>query len=151
MPLIYHEIKVEVPIKTCFDLCRDINIHSQTVSHTKEKVVSVHSSPLLECGDIVTFEAVHFGIRQRLTSKVVKMDKPYTFTDEMVRGAFKSLLHTHEFKELNEGTLMIDRLQFEAPFGILGSMANVLFLKKYMERFITIRARELKRIAEEQY
>ncbi|MBM6616515.1 SRPBCC family protein [Bacillus suaedaesalsae] len=150
MPTIYHEILIKAKVTTCFDLCRDINVHSQTVAHTKERIVSRHSSPLLEKGDIVTFEAVHFGVRQRLTAKVTQMERPYSFTDEMLKGAFKSLFHTHEFKEVREGTLMIDKLVFESPLGVLGIIANNLFLERYMERFIATRARELKKIAEGQ-
>ncbi|KAA0544893.1 SRPBCC family protein [Bacillus sp. BGMRC 2118] len=148
MPTIYHEIVINAPITTCFDLSRDVTVHTQTVAHTKEKIISHHPSPLLEKGDIVTFEAIHFCIRQKLTAKVIQMEKPYSFTDEMIKGAFKSLRHIHEFKQVETGTLMIDKLTFESPLGKVGDIANVLFLEKYMEKFIAYRARKLKKMAE---
>lgn len=148
MPTIYHEIFIQAPIETCFNLCRDVQVHAETAAHTKERVISEHTTDLLEVEDIVTFEAIHFGIKQQLTAKITEMEKPYYFIDEMVEGAFQSFIHTHEFKEIEAGTVMIDHFVFETPYGLIGKLANYLFLKNYMERFIHIRAVELKNRAE---
>ncbi len=48
----------------------------------------------MENGQTVTWEAIHFGVKQRLTAKVIKMDKPYAFTDVMVKGGIP-LFHTY--------------------------------------------------------
>jgi ligand-binding SRPBCC domain-containing protein len=148
MPVITNELFIKAPIARCFDLARDVEVHSRTVPHSKERVVGGVTTGLLEQGDTITFEAVHFGLKQRLTAKVTKMEKPNLFIDEMVTGAFKSFHHTHEFKELEEGTLMIDRFDYTSPFGVIGKIADQLFLKRYMESFIKGRAIELKKIAE---
>lgn len=103
---------------------------------------------LMENGDTVTWEAVHLGVRQRLTAKIIEMDRPHKFTDVMVKGAFHSFTHTHEFIESGTGTLMKDTFSYKSPFGIIGKIADRLFLERYMKNFITDRAKELKRIAE---
>lgn len=54
---------------------------------------------LLEQGDFVTWEAIHFGIKQKLTAKVILMEKPKKFVDGMIKGAFHSFTHTHQFIE----------------------------------------------------
>ena len=61
-----------------------------TTVETKEKAVGGVTTGLLLAGDVVTWEAVHFGIRQRLTAKITEMDRPYMFEDIMVKGAFHS-------------------------------------------------------------
>lgn len=43
---------------------------------------------------------------------------------------------------------MRDRFEYRSPLGILGKIADKLFLEKYMTRFIVERSIELKRIAE---
>ncbi len=43
---------------------------------------------------------------------------------------------------------MIDRFSYQSPYGLLGRIADRLFLEKYMRKFIINRAQELKRIAE---
>ncbi len=92
--------------------------------------------------------AIHFGIRQRLTAKVTIMEKPHKFVDVMIKGAFQSFVHIHEFIEQTDGTMMIDIFQYKSPLGIFGTVADKLFLEKYMSVFIATRAKELKRIAE---
>ena len=148
MPIIEHQQFIKAPIEICFDLARNVDIHTQTTSHTKERVVSGVMQGLMEAGDTVTWEAVHFGIKQRLTAKVTSLDKPYQFVDIMVRGAFHSFVHTHQFFEESGGTMMIDCFHYKSPFGPIGVVADKLFLEKYMRDFIVSRAKALKRIAE---
>lgn len=97
----------------------------------------------------MTFEATHFGVRQRLTAHVTAFEPPFLFADEMTRGAFASLTHRHEFAPAPDGgTRMTDTLEFTSPLGVLGVLADRLFLERYMRRFLEGRNRELKRIAE---
>jgi ligand-binding SRPBCC domain-containing protein len=128
MPLIEHQEFIQASIERCFDLARDVDIHTRTTMSTKEKVVGGVATGLLLAGDVVTWEAVHFGIRQRLTAKVTVMDRPHMFEDIMVKGAFHSFTHIHEFIKKDNGTLMIDRFQYRSPFGPIGVIADKLFL-----------------------
>ena len=148
MPVIEHTEFIKAPITRCFDLARDVDIHLLTSAKTKEKAVGGVTSGLLEAGDTVTWEAVHFGIKQRLSATIVEMEKPYRFTDKMLKGAFQSFNHTHEFTEKDDGTLMYDRFEYKSPLGPIGVLADQLFLENYMRTFIVDRAKELKRIAE---
>jgi ligand-binding SRPBCC domain-containing protein len=135
------------PQERVFDLIRDVSIHPQTTGKTRERVVE-SSRQMLELGDTVTFEAVHFGIRQRLSSEVVEYERPTLFADRMTKGAFKSLLHERRLLPQPDGTLMQETLRFEAPFGPLGKLAERLFLARYMKRFLRKRNQELKAILE---
>lgn len=148
MPVIKYTTYIEAPISRCFDLARDVDVHTKTTSTTKEKAVAGVTKGLLQIGDSVTWEATHLGVRQRLTAKITKMNQPYTFTDELVKGAFHSFTHTHTFKERGTGTVMEDIFDYKSPLGIIGQLADVLFLKRYMKVFIVSRAKELKKIAE---
>ena len=149
MPIIRHEIFINAPVDVCFDLARNVVVHTETTSKTKERAVAGVTAGLLENGDTVTWEAIHFGVKQKLTAKIIEMEKPTTFTDIMVKGAFHSFTHKHDFIESGTGTMMKDTFSYKAPFGMLGVLANRLFLEKYMRDFIATRAKELKRIAEE--
>lgn len=150
MVTVHTRVEIGAPIQVCFDLARDISIHTQTVwKHTKEKAVNGVIAGPIGAGQTVTFEATHFFVRQRLTSKITVYEEPFLFVDEMQKGAFKSLRHIHEFKELDGRTLMTDTLCFEAPFGIVGRIVERLILKKYMRRFLEHRNHQLKLLAEE--
>jgi ligand-binding SRPBCC domain-containing protein len=149
MPVILHRQFIKAPIELCFDLARNVDIHTQTTSDTKERTVGGVMQGLLEEGDTVTWEAVHFGIKQRLTAKVTLMEKPRKFVDVMLSGAFHSFVHTHQFIETEDGTMMIDTFQYKSPLGPIGVLSDILFLQKYMEAFIASRAKSLKKIAEQ--
>ncbi|WP_308302518.1 SRPBCC family protein [Peribacillus deserti] len=84
---------------------------------------------LMELGDTVTWEAIHFGVKQKLTARIIEMDNPKKFTDTMVKGAFHSFTHTHEFSKCLTGTVMKDTFAYTSPFGILGNLADTLFLE----------------------
>lgn len=103
MPIIKHKQFIQAPVDVCFDLARNVDIHTETTAKTKEKAVGGVTQGLLEKGDTVTWEATHFGIKQRLTAKVIHMEKPIVFVDIMVKGVFTSFTHTHQFKEEKDG------------------------------------------------
>jgi ligand-binding SRPBCC domain-containing protein len=149
MPIIRLETFINAPIERCFDLSLNVDLHGDSMAHTRERPIAGVTSGMMQLGDTVTWEAVHFGIKQHLTSKITSYERPYRFTDEMVRGAFRELRHLHEFVAQASGTLMIDVFEFKAPLGILGRLAEVLVLTRYMKRLLLTRNRYLKQIAEE--
>jgi len=77
----------------------------------------------------------------------------------MVIGTFKSIHQEHLFYEKKDcvvpfqssrsnHTIMLDNFHFEAPLGILGRLAEVLVLKKYMTHFLKVRTAAIKKEAE---
>lgn len=131
-----------------FDLMRDVDVHQESSSATGERAVAGVTSGLIGMGESVTWRARHLGVWQELTVVVTEFDRPWLFTDEMVRGAFKRMRHVHRFEATPEGTRMTDELDFEAPLGPLGRLAEVLFLTRYMRRFLEARAAFIKARAE---
>lgn len=141
--------EIAAPPERCFDLARDVEVHCLTAAFTGERVVAPgRTSGLLEAGEVVTFEAVHLGVRQRLTARIVECDRPHRFVDEQVRGAFRTLRHVHEFAPVGDGTRMRDLIQVSAPFGPVGLLAERLFLRRYLETFVRRKQLNLKRLAE---
>ena len=117
-------------------MARNIDFHQESLKYSDEKAIAGKMSGLIGLGEWVSWEAKHFGIVQHLTSKITEFDSPNYFVDEMVFGAFKSFRHEHIFKTENNQTVMIDKFYFESPYGILGKLANVLFLKRYMTNLL---------------
>ena len=144
MPLIEIKTYIKADIKTCFDLARNTDFHKESLKHSNEHAIAGKTSGLIELGESVTWEAVHFGVKQQLTSKITEFNLPNYFVDEMVSGAFKSFKHEHIFIEEENHTLMIDKFYFQSPFGIFGKLANILFLKRYMKNLLITRNQFLK-------
>ncbi|WP_245631979.1 SRPBCC family protein [Edaphobacter aggregans] len=115
---------------------------------TGERAIAGVTNGLIGHGESVTWEGTHFGFRLRHTSKIVDYEPYRFFCDEMTYGAFKSFRHEHFFEAVGDETIMRDVLEFAAPFGALGLMAERLVLRDYMRRFLVERNTTIKRIAE---
>lgn len=149
MPIIELQTIIHADITVVFDLSRSVDFHQLSATHTHEKAIGGRKTGLIELNESVTWRAKHFGIYQRLTSKITEFDRPSYFVDEMVRGAFKSFRHEHFFKKTERGaTLMKDKFEYQSPLGFLGKIADYLFLEQYMVKFLTKRNEAIKQCAE---
>ena len=144
MTTITVETLIDAPPEVCFDLALDVGVHAESAAFSGERVVEPgRISGVVQSGDLLTFEGRHFGIRQRFTTRIVEVDRPRRFIDEMVHGAFKRLRHVHEFHQRDGGTLMRDVLELEGLLGIL--------LKRHMDWFVRTKQQHLKDIIERRY
>ncbi len=148
MPIIKLETRINAPIKRVFDLARCIDLHSQSLNHTNEKAIAGVTKGLINLGETVTWEAVHFGIKQNLTSIITVCESPNRFSDAMVSGAFERFDHDHFFEEINGLTLMKDIFDYDSPLGFLGNIADFLFLENYMKNLLILRNEAIKSVAE---
>ena len=148
MPVIELSTLIHAPRERVFDLARSIDAHQASAGDTDERAVAGVTSGLIGLGQEVTWEARHLGVRQRLTVRNTAFDRPSHFQDVMVAGAFRHMVHDHCFEARPDGTLMQDRFEFSSPLGVLGTVADGLFLTRYMRRFLLQRNAMLKQCAE---
>jgi ligand-binding SRPBCC domain-containing protein len=142
---------IRAPVERCFHLARSVEVHLKGNRHWGEEAVALGgvTSGLVGLGERVTWRARHFGVRQTLTSEITAMDAPRYFQDTMIRGAFRSMQHDHYFRMLEDGsTEMRDVFCFAAPLGVLGRLAEVLLLKRYMTALLHERNAVVKQVAE---
>jgi ligand-binding SRPBCC domain-containing protein len=142
---------VRAPIERCFDLSRSVEAHLFANVHWGESAVATGglTSGLVGLGERVTWRARHFGVRQTLTSEITAFRYPEYFQVTMIRGAFRSMVDDHIFRELSPNvTEMRDVFRFAAPFGILGRMVEVAVLRRYMQALLRERNAVVKEIAE---
>ena len=148
MALIRVETDIKAPPAVCFDLTRSIDLHLTSTGNSGERAVDGVTSGLIGKGQQVTWSARHFGIRQRLTSRITAFDPPRYFRDSLVRGAFSRYDHDHYFEPIEGGTRMVDVFDYAAPLGLLGRIVERLFLTRYMRRLLIERAIGIKAVAE---
>ena len=148
VPRIEVALDIAAPIDRCFDLARSVDVHIRSTAFTAERAVAGVTTGLMQLGDEVTWEARHLGVRQRLTARITAYDRPFHFRDSQVRGAFARFDHDHYFETLPDGrTRMRDVFDYTAPLGLLGILADRLFLMSYMRQFLLRRNHEIARLA----
>ena len=142
---------IRAPIEQCFDLARSVEVHLAGNVHSGETAVAmagVTSGPV-GMSQRVTWRAKHFGVWHNLTSEITAMDRPVYFQDTMIHGIFQSMKHDHFFRPLASGeTEMRDVFCFAAPLSALGRLAEIAFLRRYMQGLLRERNAVLKEIAE---
>ncbi|HEY0677148.1 MAG TPA: SRPBCC family protein [Chitinophagaceae bacterium] len=148
MPTIHVTTFVSAPVERVFDLCRSIDLHKKSMSHTKAEAVAGTTTGLVNLNDSVTWKAKHLGKIRILKSRITTFEKPFSFSDEMSEGDFKSLVHQHHFKPVENGTIMIDIMNFEAPYGSIGRIFSKLYLTNYLRRLIEHRNQVIREYAE---
>jgi ligand-binding SRPBCC domain-containing protein len=139
---------IAAPIERVFDLARSIDLHMNSTSNTGERAIAGVTSGLIGPGEQVTWRARHFGIWQSLTVQITSFEPPTHFTDTMVRGAFRQMEHDHYFESSSDGTIMRDVFAYTAPLGMLGRLAELVFLDRYLRSFLVERNRVIKHAAE---
>ena len=148
MPTLRVVTPIDAPRERVFDLARSIDLHRLSTAGTEEEAIAGRTSGLIGYGEEVTWRARHFGLRQTLTARITAFTRPYTFTDEMVQGAFASFTHVHAFEEAPRGTVMVDTFTYAAPLGPLGRLAERLVLDRYLTRLLKDRNAVIKSFAE---
>ncbi|WP_308798832.1 SRPBCC family protein [Agromyces silvae] len=116
----------------------DIDAHVASMARSRERAIGGVTTGRIGLGEEVTWRAWHFGVPFRMTSRITELDPPFRFVDEQVSGPFASFRHEHTYTEYAGGTLMLDRVRFAAPFGLLGRAAEVV-LGPYLRRLIAAR------------
>jgi len=148
MSTITLETRITSPIQICFDLSRSIDLHQISTAKTNEKAVDGITHGLINFGDFVTWEATHFEITQKLTSKITAYSRPFYFRDEQVKGAFKYIVHDHYFEADDDMVTMKDTFKFQSPFGQLGKLVDKLILTGYLRKLLIHRNGIIKEYAE---
>lgn len=67
----------------------------------------------------------------------------FSFMDEQRVGPYKLWLHTHTLEEVEEGTKMTDEIRYQMPFGIFGTIAHFLFVKRTLQQIFQYRREKL--------
>lgn len=139
---------IAAPIQRCFDLSRSIDLHMASTDFTGERAIGGVTSGLIGLGQEVTWSGRHFGFRITHTSRITGFESPRYFQDCMVRGMFRRFCHDHYFETRGNNTLMRDVMEFEAPLGLLGKMAEKIALARHMQQLLKRRNQCIRQAAE---
>ena len=148
MPTIHLTTFIAAPIERVFDLSRNLTIYKVLMQGRKEKFSSGAASNLVAHGETMTFHARHLGKTRIVTTRVVDLQKPSSFVQEQVKGDLVHFKHEHHFKGVENGTILIDMIDFEGPRDVIGKVLAKIYLKKYLENFIHKRNSLIQQYAE---
>jgi ligand-binding SRPBCC domain-containing protein len=68
------------------------------------------------------------------------------FVDVQLRGPYRHWRHEHVFSAVPGGTEVRDHVEYELPFGPLGSAAHAVWVRRQLERIFDYRARAIEQL-----
>ena len=76
-------------------------------------------------------------------TEIKYVDEGFSFVDEQKVGPYKLWLHRHCLEEVKAGTKMTDEIRYQMPFGPLGSIAHLFFVRRTLRRIFDYRREKL--------
>lgn len=97
-------------------------------------------------GQIISYRLAPLpGIKVNWVTEITHVEEGKFFVDEQRFGPYPMWHHEHHFEEVNGGVLMTDRVSYKVPFGILGHLAQALFVKKQLKEIFEYRVSALEK------
>lgn len=104
-------------------------------------------SPIrMQPGTLIDYRIRLFGIPLRWRTEIELYERGKRFIDRQLSGPYRLWRHTHEFREVPEGTEMTDHVEYAIGFGPFGAAAHALFVKRTLARIFDYRAKEIVRL-----
>lgn len=86
------------------------------------------------------------GIPMNWKTRITSVVYHKHFTDFQEKGPYKLWNHHHEFIPNENGILMKDRVDYELPFGSLGTIAHALLVKNKLNKIFDYRFKVLEKM-----
>ena len=93
----------------------------------------------LAAGARIQYSLVLHRFTVRWVTQIDAWEPPHRFTDFQERGPYKLWEHTHTFEPAEGGTLMTDTIRYAIPYGPLGALAHVAFVRRDLRRIFDYR------------
>lgn len=148
MPRIHLTSFIQAPADRVIALSRSLSLRKKTLKPGAEQILSSAGDALLKTGETITLRARHFGKTREITARITESPESMGFTEEQVRGDLRSYRHEYHFKPTENGTILIDVVEFEGPRDLLGALASRFFLKSYLQKMMEKKNTLLRQYAE---
>jgi ligand-binding SRPBCC domain-containing protein len=85
------------------------------------------------------------GIPVTWVTEITHVEEKRYFVDEQRVGPYSMWHHQHLIEPHENGVIMTDIVSYKPPLGFLGSIANVLFIRRQLEGIFAYREEALKK------
>jgi ligand-binding SRPBCC domain-containing protein len=148
MALLEASVSLRCPVERVFDFLTSTENFTKIVPPDLQLKL-VQSPERLVLGSRFEVQILGFGIPQNVIYEITEYLEPHRFQESQVKGPLGRYVHDHALELQEDGTVqVVDRIEFEPPGGMLGFLLTADRLKTSLEKGLTHRHRELKRILE---
>jgi ligand-binding SRPBCC domain-containing protein len=138
-------IFINAPIERCFLLSTNIELAGRTLGM---KLIEGKTSGAVIGNDRLLWAGWKFGLPHLHEMHITAYEFPSFFQDTMGKGRFKRFQHDHYFYEMDQRTVLNDKIRFSMPLGFVGRFVGQFVLVPYLSRQLRRRLVLLKQLAE---
>ncbi len=83
------------------------------------------------------------GMKLNWVTEITQMREKEYFIDEQRRGPYSTWHHEHHFRKVEGGVEMHDILYYKVPLGVLGRIADIVFVNKKVREIFKFREKQI--------
>jgi ligand-binding SRPBCC domain-containing protein len=103
-------------------------------------IISKHHGEVMYAGQLIEYKVRPLaGIPLYWMTEITQVKDRAYFIDEQRFGPYSLWHHQHHFKEIPGGVEMTDIVHYKNPLGVLGRIANALFVKNKLKTIFDYR------------
>lgn len=140
--------RIPVSLDKAWDFFSDpANLQTITPEGMGFKVISKHHGDRMYAGQLIEYKVRPVaGIPVYWMTEITQVKDRVYFIDEQRFGPYTLWHHQHHFKEIPGGVEMTDIVHYKNPLGILGRIANRLFVKNKLKTIFDFRYRKVEEL-----
>lgn len=116
------------------------NLKRITPDYMGFKIITDNLPEKMYPGMIIAYKVSPvLGIKMTWVTEITHVDEHVFFVDEQRVGPYTIWHHEHKIEKIDGGVLMTDIVTYKPPFGILGQIANAIFIRKQIESIFAYR------------
>ncbi|MCX6316338.1 MAG: SRPBCC family protein [Bacteroidetes bacterium] len=147
-----HSIKVVQKIPVSLEKAWDFfsnpaNLQAITPGNMGFTVISKYHGDIMYAGQIIEYRVRPvMNIPLYWMTEITQVKDMQYFIDEQRFGPYSLWHHQHHFKAIPGGVEMTDIVHYKNPLGILGRLANTLFVKKKLDGIFEYRLQKVEEL-----
>ena len=124
-----------------------LNLKAITPAHLEFRILSEGADQKMYPGMIIRYKVKPIlGIPMVWVTEITQVRDGEYFVDEQRTGPFALWKHEHFFKPIDGGVEMTDHVQYRAPLGILGDIADAIFVRKQVTHIFDHREQKIEEL-----
>lgn len=116
------------------------NLKEITPDHMGFDIITKNLPKKMYPGMIIGYKVSPLlGIKMKWVTEITHIQNLHFFVDEQRIGPYKMWHHQHIIQSIEGGTEMKDIVTYQPPFGLFGTIANTLIIKKQLRKIFDYR------------
>lgn len=144
---LYRKQLIPAPLEQVWDyFATPINLNEMTPLDLNFEIIYGGEAPMYP-GQIIEYRVQFLPLVKSLwLTEIARVVEGRYFADEQRLGPYRFWYHEHIFEPTESGIWMTDRVTYALPFGLLGELLHMLWVRRKLEHIFDFRRRKIEEI-----